>query len=369
MHDIDCLVVGAGVIGLAVARAFAISGREVLILEREWQLGTQTSSRNSEVIHAGIYYEPGSLKAQSCVAGRERLYRYCVRHGIAHQRCGKFVVATDVDQTKVLEKIEAVARKCDVGDLEWLEPSQARRAEPQLACTAVLHSPSTGIIDSHEYMLSLLGEAEAHGADIVYGTRVSTVEPTRRGLCVTVDGAAEPALRCHTVVNAAGLDAARIARCVRNFPSEHIPPIFYAKGSYFALSGRVPFRRLIYPVPEAGGLGVHMTVDLGGQARFGPDVEWVGDIDYEVDEKRVDGFYAAIRRYWPGLRDGQLHAAYAGIRPKLSGPGQPAADFLISGPSAHGVPGIVNLFGIESPGLTASLDLADRVIRAADDGR
>jgi L-2-hydroxyglutarate oxidase LhgO len=366
MNDVDCLVIGAGVVGLAAARAFALSGREVLILEREAQFGSQTSSRNSEVIHAGMYYEPGSLKAESCVAGRERLYRYCVDHAIQHRRCGKFIVATDSSQTTVLEKIEANARRCGIEDLEWLTLAEARRAEPRLACTAVLHSPSTGIIDSHEYMLSILGDAEANGAAFVYGTRVDSIEPTSSGLHVTVDGETGPALRCQTIVNAAGLDCTRVARAVRDFPAEHIPALFLAKGSYFALTGSAPFSRLIYPVPEVGGLGVHMTLDLAGQARFGPDVEWIDEIDYAVDDRRADGFYAAIRRYWPGLQDGRLHGSYAGIRPKLSGPGQPAADFIISGPARHGVAGLVNLFGIESPGLTASLDLADRVVQAAE---
>ena len=366
MNDIDCLVVGAGVVGLAVARALALSGREVLILEREHRFGSQTSSRNSEVIHAGMYYEPGSLKAESCVAGRERLYRYCADHDIHHRRCGKFIVATDSQQTAALEKIEVNARRCGIDDLDWMTPSEACRVEPRLACTAVLHSPSTGIIDSHEYMLSLLGDAEAHGAHVVYGTRVDAIEPARDGLCVTVDGEADAVLRCRSIVNAAGLDCTKVARAVREFPSAHIPKLFYAKGSYFALTGAAPFSRLIYPVPEVGGLGVHMTLDLAGQARFGPDVEWVDAIDYAVDDRRADGFYAAIRRYWPGLEDGRLHGSYAGIRPKLSGPGQPSADFMISGPAAHGVPGLVNLFGIESPGLTASLDLADRVVRIVD---
>lgn len=366
MNEIDCVVIGAGVIGLAVARAFALSGREVLILEREHRFGSQTSSRNSEVIHAGLYYEPGSLKALSCLAGRERLYEYCEAHAIGHRKCGKFIVASDAGQIPTLEKIAANARACNVNDLEWLDATQARQSEPQLACEAVLNSPSTGIVDSHEYMLSLLGEAEAHGANIAYGTTVNVLRPTSKGVYVSIDEDAQPALRSRVVVNAAGLDATSVAQRMLDFPVKYIPPLFLAKGNYFALSGAPPFRRLIYPVPEAGGLGVHMTVSLDGRPRFGPDVQWVDRIDYAVEDARADNFYAAIRRYWPALKDGQLHAAYAGIRPKLSGPGQPSADFVISGPADHGVPGIVNLFGIESPGLTASLDIADRTVRSVE---
>ena len=364
MEKIDCLIIGAGVIGLAVARTLASRGRDVLILEREPQWGTQTSSRSSEVIHAGIYYEPGSIKAESCLVGRERLYRYCRDRQIHHRRCGKFIVATDPTQTSALERIELNASRCGVHDLEWMEGRQARREEPQLKCAAVLHSPSTGIIDSHEYMLSLLGEAEADGATLVCGTEVESIEPVFGDFRVRINGAPENAFRCASVINAAGLDCTRVARKIRDFPAAHIPDLFYAKGNYFALSGPAPFRRLMYPVPEAGGLGVHMTVDLAGQARFGPDVEWVDRVNYEVDARRADSFYQAIRRYWPGLQDGRLYPAYAGIRPKLSGRGAPAADFVVSGPAQHGMPGIVNLFGIESPGITASLDLAERVARA-----
>ena len=366
MNDIDCVVIGAGVIGLAVARAFALSGREVLILEKEQRFGSQTSSRNSEVIHAGLYYEPGSLKAESCLAGRERLYEYCEAHAIGHRKCGKFIVASDAGQIVTLENIEANARACHVNDLQWLDANQARQAEPQLACKAVLHSPSTGIVDSHEYMLSLLGQAEAHGANIAYGTSVHEVRPTSQGVYVSVDEDPQPALRSRIVINAAGLDATSVAQRMLDFPANYIPPLFLAKGNYFALSGPPPFRRLIYPVPEAGGLGVHMTISLDGRPRFGPDVQWIDRIDYAVEDARAEKFYAAIRRYWPALKDGQLHTDYAGIRPKLSGPGQPSADFMISGPADHGVPGIVNLFGIESPGLTASLDLADRTVRCAE---
>lgn len=360
---VDCLIVGAGVIGLAIARALALAGLDVLVIERESRFGSQTSSRNSEVIHAGVYYEPGSLKAQACVEGAKHLYRYCEERGIRHRRCGKLIVATDLDQAVTLEKLESNARACGVIDLEWLTPSAVRAMEPSLNAAAVLHSPSTGILDSHEYMLSLLGEAEGQGASIAYDSCVESIDPSKAGFDIVVKGNAMPAVTCRWVINAAGLDATRVATCIDGFPRQMVPPLFYAKGSYFALSGKAPFSRLIYPVPSASGLGVHLTVDLAGQARFGPDVEWVDRVDYEVDPLRADGFYSAIRLYWPGLESGRLHPSYAGVRPKLSGPGEAAVDFLIAGPTSHGMAGLVHLFGIESPGLTASLDIAQRVLQ------
>jgi L-2-hydroxyglutarate oxidase LhgO len=359
----DCVVIGAGVIGLAAARALALRGLGVVILERQAGFGTQISSRNSEVVHAGIHYRPGSLKAESCVAGRRLLQDYCRSRGIEHRACGKFIVAADPAQVARLEDLERTARRNGVCDLEWLEAREAVRREPALACAAALHSPSTGIIDSHAYMLALLGDAEAHGAVIAYRTRVTGVACGGGGIVIEVDGS--PALRCRSVVNAAGLDAVRVAASFRDFPSAGLPVLRYAKGSYFSLAGAAPFSRLIYPMPEPGGLGVHMTLDLAGQARFGPDVEWIDDVDYEVREDRAARFYPAIRSYWPGLADGALRAAYAGIRPKLTGPGEPDADFIIAGPADHGVPGVIHLFGIESPGLTASLDLAQRISVAA----
>lgn len=365
MNEVDCIVIGAGVIGLAAARALAGEGRTVMILERERQFGMHTSSRNSEVIHAGIHYRPGSLKARACLSGRELLYRYCAERGIAHRRCGKFIVATSAEQLPQLQAIESRARGSGVFDLEWLDGAEARRREPGLACEAALSSPSTGIIDSHAYMLSLLADAEARGAEIAYGAAVASLRPAPDGIDISIESEPRPVLRARIVVNAAGLDAHRVAQSIDGFPPEHIPEVRYAKGSYFAFPGSAPFSRLIYPIPESGGLGIHMTIDLAGRPRFGPDVEWVDAVDYRVDAARAAEFYAAIRRYWPALADGQLSPAYAGIRPKLLRVGEAAADFCISGSADHGIAGIVNCFGIESPGLTASLALAAHVAAAA----
>ncbi len=365
MERVDCVVIGAGVVGLAVARALALSGREVVILETADALGTETSSRNSEVIHAGIYYPPGSAKARLCVEGKALLYRYCEERGIGHRRCGKLIVATAAEQVAALHKIRAQAAANGVGDLRLLTQSDAEAMEPALRCVAALHSPSTGIIDSHGLMLAYLGEAEDHGAMLALQSPVSGGAIAPAGITLDVGGAEPMQIVARTVVNSAGLLAQRTAASLRGFPQHLVPPCYYAKGSYYSLSGRSPFSRLIYPVPEAAGLGVHLTLDLAGQARFGPDVEWIAEIDYDVDLRRADGFYRAIRDYWPELKDGQLAPGYAGIRPKLGGPEQPASDFLIQGPAEHGVPGLVNLFGIESPGLTASLALAERVASVA----
>jgi L-2-hydroxyglutarate oxidase LhgO len=359
------MVIGAGVIGLAAARALARDGRTVMILERERHFGMHTSSRNSEVIHAGVHYPQGSLKARTCVSGRELLYRYCSERGIAHRRCGKFIVATSAEQLSELHAIESQARGNGVTDLEWLDRVEARRCEPALSCEAALASSSSGIIDAHAYLLSLLADAEARGAQIAYGAAVTSLRPTAHGIDICIESEPQPVLRAQIVVNSAGLDAHRVAQSIDGFPASHIPEVRYAKGSYFALAGSAPFGRLIYPVPESGGLGIHMTVDLAGQARFGPDVEWVDHVDYAVDAARAAQFYGAIRRYWPTLADGQLSPAYAGIRPKLVRRGEAAADFCISGPADHGVVGVVNLFGMESPGLTASLALADRIASIA----
>jgi L-2-hydroxyglutarate oxidase LhgO len=370
MDDVDCVVIGAGVVGLAVARALAQSGREVLILERETLIGSGISSRNSEVIHAGIYYPKDSLKARLCVAGRQRLYEYCASRHVAHRRCGKLIVATAPAQIPELEAIKRAAEANGVDDLTWLDAGEVGRLEPEISCVRALQSPSTGIIDSHGYMLSLLGEAEAGGAMIAYGTSVTRIVLDDGGAAISVNGENAPSLHARLVVNAAGLGALDVARAMEGFPAGHIPQGWLAKGSYFTLSGRrPPFGRLIYPVPEPGGLGVHVTIDMAGQARFGPDVEWVDRPDFTVDPVRAARFYQAIRAYWPDLRDGDLAPGYVGIRPKLSGPGQPAADFRIDGPLAHGVPGVVNLFGIESPGLTASLAIADEVVRLAEEVR
>ena len=337
---VDAVIVGAGAVGLAVARALALGGREVIVLERESAIGTGTSSRNSEVIHAGIYYPPGSLKARLCVAGRRALYPFLAERAIAHRRCGKLIVATDPGQ---------------------LAAREARALEPQLACVAALHSPSTGIVDSHAFMLALCGEAEDRGAAIAFRSPLLAAHVRNGAIELEVGGEEPMRLLARAVVNSAGLFAQEVARSIEGFPAERIPPSYYCKGNYFSLSGRSPFSRLVYPAPEAAGLGVHLTLDLAGQARFGPDVEWIERIDYDVDSRRAEVFYDAIRTYWPGLKDGTLQPAYSGIRPKLQARGRPASDFLIQGPAEHGVARLVNLFGIESPGLTASLAIGDAV--------
>jgi L-2-hydroxyglutarate oxidase LhgO len=363
MDSVECVVIGAGVVGLAVARALAMAGREVVILEAEDAIGTHTSSRNSEVIHAGIYYPKDSLKARACVEGRRRLYKYCETHGVPHKRCGKLIAATSVSQEEELLSIKARAHRNGVTDVVEISATEAMRMEPALQCVAALHSPSTGIIDSHALMLAYLGDAEAAGAMLALKSPLRRVVVSPRGFEMQIENTR---IRANTVVNSAGLRAPSVARLMEGFPAEKVPPEFYAKGNYYSLAGRPPFSRLVYPVPEPGGLGVHVTLDLAGQARFGPDVEWIENVgrkdDYKVDPRRSERFYAAIRRYWPSLPDGALAPGYAGIRPKISGPQEPAADFLIQGPSEHGVAGLVNLFGIESPGLTASLALADDVV-------
>jgi L-2-hydroxyglutarate oxidase LhgO len=354
------MVIGAGVIGLAAARALARAGREVLIVERERQFGMHASSRNSEVIHAGIHYPPASLKAQLCVSGKDLLYRYCAEHGIEQRRCGKFTVATSPAQLPALEQIERNARASGVFDLEWLDEVQVHRAEPALRCHAALLSPSTGIIDSHAYMQSLLADAQSAGAVLAFGSAVSALRPAAHDIEVVIGEDSAPALRARLIVNSAGLHAHRVAASIEGFPAQHIPQVRYAKGSYFALTGAAPCARLIYPAPTSDGhLGIHMTLDLAGAARFGPDMEWVEDIDYAVDPDRAFGFADAIRLYLPQLDARRLQPAYAGIRPKLSQPGEAARDFDISGPRVHGFAGIVNLFGMDSPGLTASLAIGE----------
>ena len=365
MDRVDAVVIGAGVVGLAVARALALAGREVVILEAEDAIGTHTSSRNSEVIHAGIYYPKGSLKASSCVEGRRRLYAYCAARGVPHRRCGKLIVAADAAQAPELEGILAKAHANGVADVVHASAAEVRAMEPELACVAALHSPSTGIIDSHALMLAFLGEAEDRGAMLALRSRLQRGFVRSRGFELHVQGA-DP-IAANIVVNSAGLKAPTVARTIEGYPPAAAPRELYAKGNYYSLTRRSPFTHLVYPVPEPGGLGVHVTLDLGGQARFGPDVEWVDAIAYDVDARRAGRFYSAIRRYWPGLPDGALAPGYAGIRPKISGPGEPAADFVIQGPREHGVPGLVNLFGIESPGLTSSLTLADHVAALVQD--
>jgi L-2-hydroxyglutarate oxidase LhgO len=363
VDEVEAVVVGAGVIGLATARALALAGHEVVVLERAYTIGFETSSRNSEVIHGGLYYPAGSLKATTCVAGRERLYAYCAERGVPHARLGKLIVATEEAEIPGVEKIEAAARVNGVTNLEWLTAAEAQRLEPELNCVAALLSPSTGIIDSHALMLAYQGEAEEAGAFVAFRSPVLGGRVRAGGFELDVGGDEPTTVRCRILANAAGLHAPSLARSIGGVPLETIPPAYFCRGVYFTLSGKTPFRRLIYPVPVPGGLGVHITLDLAGQARFGPDVEWIANVDYAVDPRRGDAFYAAVRRYWPGLRDGALQPGYAGIRPKISGPDEAAADFVVQGPEAHGVPGLVNLYGIESPGLTSSLPLADEVLR------
>jgi L-2-hydroxyglutarate oxidase LhgO len=362
VETVDCVVVGAGVIGLAVARALALSGREVIVLEAAEAIGTETSSRNSEVIHAGIYYPAGSLMARTCVAGKKALYNYCRERGVAFSNCGKLIVATSAEESTRLAAIKARAEVNGVLDMRFLSGAEARSLEPNLACESALLSPSTGIIDSHGFMLALQGDAENAGAVIVFLSPVLGGRVVNGNVELDVGGVEAMSLRCQLVVNAAGLHAPSLARRIVGMPVQHVPTPFYAKGNYFTLSGRSPFSRLIYPVPVPGGLGVHLTIDLGGQARFGPDVEWIDRIDYNVDPHRAEQFYAAVRRYWPGLREGALQPGYAGIRPKIVSPGTAAQDFVVQGRETHGITGLINLFGIESPGLTAALALADEVI-------
>ena len=356
-------MIGAGVVGLAIARALAMAGREVIVIEAEDAIGTHTSSRNSEVIHAGIYYPKGSLKAVSCVSGKELLYAYCQSHGVPHRRCGKLIVATEANQIPELQNIRSKAHANGVTDVDFVSAEQAKAWEPELHCVAALHSPSTGIIDSHSLMLAYLGDAERHGAMLALKSGLIGADVVPDGFVLHVGGAEAMTLKSSILVNSAGLRAPTVARTVEGYRAELSPKEYYAKGNYYALARKNPFTRLIYPVPEPGGLGVHVTLDLGGQARFGPDVEWVKEIGYEVDPKRAERFYAAIRRYWPGLPDGALLPGYSGIRPKTAGPGEPAPDFHIQGPREHGVPGLVHLFGIESPGLTSSLALAATVLK------
>ena len=366
MEQVDCIIAGAGVIGLAVARNLAAQGLDTLILEAADAIGTETSSRNSEVIHAGIYYTQGSLKARLCVAGRDMLYRYCADRSIPHRSCGKLIVATDETQEPVLATIRANAAACGVADLRFLSATEAQALEPALHCTAALLSPSTGIVDSHALMLALLGDAEGSGAMLSLNTRIVSgrVEPGRIVLRTTDTASGEQfEIATSRLINAAGLGAVALAGSLEGFGRQFLPTLRYAKGNYFSVAGRAPFSHLVYPVPEPGGLGVHLTLDLAGTARFGPDVEWTDTLDYRVDPARGERFYAAIRKYWPDLADASLQAAYSGIRPKLSGPGDANSDFVIQDAATHGIDGLINLFGIESPGLTSSLAIAGQVAR------
>jgi L-2-hydroxyglutarate oxidase LhgO len=368
MDRIDAVVVGAGAIGLAVARELALRGLETLVLEAEAGIGYGISSRNSEVIHAGIYDAPGSLKATLCVAGRRLLYPYCETHGVGHSRCGKLVVAATPGQVETLRSIERRAAANGVEGLRWLGSAEASELEPALHGEAALLSTATGIIDSHALMLAYLGDLERAGGSLVLRSPLESAVARGDGFVLRVGGRAPLEIEARILVNATGLHAPALAGRIGGLAPAHVPRPWFAKGNYYALAGRSPFTHLVYPVPEPGGLGVHLTLDLAGQARFGPDVEWLAAdapeaIDYAVDPVRGAAFYAAIRRYWPALKDGALAPAYSGVRPKLQGPGEPARDFLLQGPEAHGVAGLMNLFGIESPGLTASLAIACEAAR------
>ncbi len=373
MESVAAVVVGAGVVGLACARVLAQRGVETLILERNDAFGSETSARNSEVMHSGLYYPTASLKARLCVAGRRQLDEFCTTHGVRQQRCGKLIVATAAAQEARLRALLQQGLANGVADLRWLSAAEACALEPQLQCTAALLSPSTGIIDSHGLMLALLGDAERAGAFIALRSPLRSGSIENAGFVLDSGGADRLRFQARLLINAAGLWAPEVAASLAGFPTALLPRNHHAKGSYYALAGRSPFSRLVYPLPETGGLGVHLTLDLGGQARFGPDVEWlpdptpgqpIGKLDYRVDANRADTFPAEIRRYWPGLPDGALAPAYSGIRPKIAGPADAAADFLIQGPAQHGIAGLINLFGIESPGLTASLAIAEYVAAA-----
>ena len=360
--ELDAVVVGGGVVGLAIARALALAGREVTLLEAEATLGSHSSSRNSEVIHAGIYYEPGSLKAACCVAGKNLLYDYSLARDVAHERIGKIIVATRDEEVSTLNRLKAQAEANGVADLVWLDRAEIFALEPAITAVRGLLSPSTGIIDSHEYMLALRRDAEAAGTDVVLATPVIGGRVAREGIELNVGGSETATISCRTVINAAGLRAQEVARSIVGVPKSTIPEQHFAKGHYFVLAGRAPFQRLVYPVPVPGGLGIHLTLDLAKQARFGPDVSWIPGIDYTFDERRESSFYSAIRGYFPGLVEGSLTPGYTGIRAKLGPAGSPSQDFVVQGPVVHGVPGLVNLYGIESPGLTASLALGEHVL-------
>lgn len=362
LEEADVVVVGAGVVGLAVARALALAGREVLVIEAEPVIGSGTSSRNSEVIHAGIYHPRDSLKTKLCVAGRKALYGYCEERGIPHRRLGKLIVAAP-GETEALRRLGARARENGVDDLIWLDARQACELEPEVVCEAALLSPSTGIIDAHALMLSYQGDLEQNGGVVAFNARVLGGRATGEGVLLEVDAGGTFTLLCRAVVNCAGLGAQRVASSIAGMRNDAIPTLHLAKGNYFRLARKAPFRHLVYPLPAHGGAGVHVTLDLAGLARFGPDVEWVDRLDYRVDETRLPSFEAAVREYWPSLPDGAILPDYAGIRPKLHATGSTAADFVIQDASAHGAPGLINLFGIESPGLTSSLAIADYVAK------
>ncbi len=365
MDQVGAIVIGAGAVGLAVARALAQSGRETIVLEAQTAIGQGVSSRNSEVIHAGLYYAPGSLKARLCVRGKALLYAMCASHGVSHRNCGKLVVANSDGETSALRSLQdrAIANGVPV---HWLDAEQARALEPDLQCVAALLSPSTGIVDSHGFMLALQGDLEAAGGVVALGSAVDGARLGQGDQPHVVQMADGTELAAPVLVNSASLHACALARRFDGLEPRFVPREYFAKGSYYALTGKAPFSRLVYPAPADAWLGVHLTLDLGGQARFGPDLEWLDvsrpeEIDYTVDPQRADSFYAEVRRYWPQLPDRALHPSYSGVRPKIYGPGQAAPDFRVDGPSHHGVGGLINLFGIESPGLTSALAIAEHV--------
>jgi L-2-hydroxyglutarate oxidase LhgO len=367
MEQVDCVVIGAGVIGLAVAREMALQGRETILLERESAFGTISSARNSEVIHAGIYYPKDSLKAKLCVQGNRLLYEYCRSHQVATQPYGKLIVASDDAQLNDLQAILYKAQNNLVPDIKMISGEEAKNLEPQLHCAAAILSSSTGIVDSHGYMLSLLGGFEDAGGMLAYQSPLISAKPVgsnaEQGFILEIGGADGMQIQTRLLINCAGMSAPAIAKKIEGLASEQIPKAYFAKGNYFSLSGKSPFHHLIYPIPEPGGLGVHLTLDMGGQAKFGPDVEWLDieseeQIDYTVNTSRGDGFYEAVRRYWPDLKDGSLQPDYSGVRAKIVPPNVPAGDFCFNGPQDHGLQGLFNLYGFESPGLTSSLAIA-----------
>lgn len=360
------LVVGAGVVGLSVGRAAALAGHDVIVAEATGGIGNGVSSRNSEVIHGGMYYPTDSLRARHCTRGRRLLYDYCATHGVPHRRCGKLIVATSVAELAKIESIHQQGLLNGVEDLALVYGNEVKRLEPELACIAAVHSPHTGIIDSHALMLALQGEIEDRGGAIAFTTTIEALAPAQQGWEVRFGGREPGVLAVDAVVNSAGLQAPALARVTEGYPAQRVPRLVMAKGNYFGYCGRPAFTRLIYPAPVDGGLGIHVTLDLAGRMRFGPDVEWIEREDYAVDPRRADGFYARIRSYWPALPDGSLVPDYAGIRPKLSGPGEPPVDFVIETPAQHGLSGLVHLFGIESPGLTSALSIADEVVAAIE---
>jgi len=364
---VQILVIGAGVVGLAVARAAALAGHDVIVAEKTSGIGNGVSSRNSEVIHGGMYYPTGSLRAHHCPRGRRLMYDFCALHGVPHRKCGKLIVATEDAEIAKMEAILKQGLTNGVEGFRMIDGAAARAMEPHVHCVAALHSPETGIIDSHSFMRALQGDLEDRGGAIAFNTAVERLIHTQAGWIVRYSGSASGELAVDAVVNSAGLGAQTLARNTEGYPGKRVPRLVMARGNYYGYAGRPVFSRLIYPAPRSdGGLGTHVTLDLAGRMRFGPDVEWIDKEDYNVNPARAQSFYASIRRYWPGLPDNSLQPDYAGIRPKLTGPGEPAADFMIDAPAQHDLPGLVQMFGIESPGLTSSLSLADEVLRQLD---